>query len=83
MCFICSASRPHAVSPVETHIHREVVVFGVLEWGVDGDTSTPARPSQCRCRLPPRVAGLLATRGALWYWEIWLPGFRRLAPDRS
>ena len=27
MCFICSASRPHAVPTVETHIHREVVVF--------------------------------------------------------
>ena len=26
-CFICSASRPHAVPTVETHIHREVVVF--------------------------------------------------------
>ena len=32
VCFICSASRPHAVATVETHIHREVVVFGVLCW---------------------------------------------------
>ena len=30
MCFICSASRPHAVAPIETHIDREVVVFDVL-----------------------------------------------------
>ena len=47
--------------------------FRAPEWGVDGDTSTPARPSQCRWRLPQRVVGLLATHGALVYWEIGCP----------
>ena len=53
--------------------------FRAPEWGVDGDTSTPARPSQCRWRLPQRVVVLLATHGALGYWEIGCPvlgGFR-------
>ena len=41
---------------------------------IDGpDTSTPARPSQCRWRLPPRVVGLLATHGTLWYREMGCP----------